>query len=100
MKNIVDELNKISEEQDLIEKAKEGYKKCLSNNPFLYDELPPESDLSLKLWSQNMTFCHVLYEIPNVETTLKIMHEDQEVGYYQFISDINGEQLDEYFVVH
>ena len=98
MKQFIKQLKEFTQKHQLIESAKKGFDKCLKNNPELLDELPA-GEIELKFWSQNFVIEHSRFEHSVIKTTLHIMCKNKKVGYYCLITDLEGENLDDYLVI-
>ena len=59
----------------------------------------PET-VELKFHSHGFIFKHHLIDHPFIRTRLTLIQDDQEIGYYDLITQPDGQVEDDYFVLH
>lgn len=111
--NMIEKLQLISEmdvtqiKKELFEQALESLELLYSNNEnLLQEEIDWKGELTSeikKLTYQdelNIQFRQTdkLYVL--LKITLDIFYEDNNIGYYQYITDLNLNHVDEFFVIH
>jgi len=101
---VVDQLQRICDEQQLITRAHAGFRAWIAEaseeDP---SDLPPEwsySEMTADFPSVALCFQPALVSYPYFDTQLRILRHGTEVGYYRLITTLDGEDDDDYFVIN
>ena len=99
----VDLLRRTSETQQLVARAQSGFRAWIDEATDEDErDLPAGwsySEMSAEFQSSTLCFQPALLSYPYVDTRLRIMRKGVEVGYYRFITRLDGEEDDDYFVI-
>jgi hypothetical protein len=98
--DVIDRLTHLAESQDLIQRAMEGYAACwanegLSDLPFTFADVRPE----FRSHSLNFKGGRWVYSFPFIRTVLDLYVGEHQVGDYTLITLLDGEVIDDYFVI-
>ena len=87
-------LEDLANSQKLREKAIQSCKSWMAQESSL-----PEG-VELRFHSHGFIFEHYLIDHPFIKTRMILIHNEQEIGYHDLISGLDGQVEDDYFVLH
>ncbi|WP_444896874.1 hypothetical protein [Microbulbifer sp. SSSA005] len=98
MEELLNSLDKLVVEHNLESRAFKGAKEWSSSADFDIDT-SITSKFKYNFHAHKLCFKHEFRSNPCIETYLDITLDEEEVGYYCWISDLNGEVLDDMLVI-
>lgn len=96
---IAKELLVIAKEQQLKERCFQSYEESLRLDPAIMKGIE-ERNARPYFWSHRLTFDHAFVPQPMIETQFRISSNEQEIGYYSLITEIDGSVNDDILVIH
>lgn len=97
--DLLDRLRDHAKTHDLLLRAQEGVQKWLRDESNLPLNWKPD-EIRTEFRSHSLSFQHGLLSYPFIDTTLRLFHKDEEIGYYSLITTMNGKDDDDYFVLY
>ncbi|GAA3919142.1 hypothetical protein [Litoribacillus peritrichatus] len=98
MEDLLTNLDKLVVEHKLESLAFEGAKQWAASEDFDID-YSIASQFKYDFHAHKLCFKHEFRPTPYIETYLNITLDELEVGYYCWVSDLNGEILDDMLVI-
>jgi hypothetical protein len=92
-------IQKLVDEQHLIQRAMESYKLTIKNDlACLPPHIRPE-DVQAEFRTQSLYFKNSLLSSPYIDTTVDLVAHGERIGYYRLITMLDGTTDDDYFVI-
>ncbi|USD23290.1 hypothetical protein MJO52_09165 [Microbulbifer variabilis] len=98
MDELLNNLDKLAVNNRLESQALEGAKKWVSSKDFDIDNSVTRK-FKYEFHANKLCFKHEFKAVPYIETYFNIVLDEVEVGYYCWVSDLNGEVLDDLLVI-
>lgn len=98
MEVLFSELKRVALEQGLVSKAISGAKSWASSGDFDIDNAITQR-FQYEFHSHKLCFKHEYLDNPYIETNITVVFNKEEIGYYSYHSLLNGEVIDDVFVV-
>ncbi|KAF7781190.1 hypothetical protein PRUB_b0334 [Pseudoalteromonas rubra] len=91
-------LDKLVVDKKLESKALEGARQWAASSDFDIENAKT-SQFVYELYACNLCFKHEFRAAPYIEVVLNITFDDNDVGYYCWVTDITGEVIDDRMVI-
>ena len=89
-------LRQVSDEHDLIARAKSGFAAWWVKNPEMSEYSFTYEEVQMNFKMQRFAFRHARLSYPYIDTTLTLVVRNLQVGTYSLITDLDGSVIDDH----